>query len=173
MPICLNCPVAKKSTSTWTEAEIEDMASQLDLGVSIFVPKQGGEFEFLPREKDLLYAEEEVWGPALQPLKNAPDNYFQIDPPESFEQYRWMREFADTRPSSQDQDKLHDALSIKRPFAHFKEKVQVLGLIDAWHQFTKVKYVAHVRLSMQFPSPVSHPWVVGEDHFPVFNGEEE
>ena len=113
---------------TLTEAQINEIAEELECGSKCYVHKKTGELVFVPdtlRNPDI---DTDGWIEEIEKIEDNFFDYFEIEPPESRDSFRIMEEFTETLDDSNSlKNMLYEALSRGKPFRNFKNIIDNSG----------------------------------------------
>lgn len=88
-----------------------------------------GEFEALP---DGMYVEPDE---ELVEKIEGSDSYVRLPNQYDIHEYSIMERFAEEMPEEQKQTRLFRALRGRRPYRHFKDEINMLGIAEAYYSF--------------------------------------
>jgi hypothetical protein len=104
---------------------INDIADDLEMGLSCFVHKKNRTKISIPKEEQLDYLDDEdEWQKDIKHLKRNKKHYLEIENMASRESFIVMERFADDVLDIDIQYRLRKALQQKKPFQHFKLVVE-------------------------------------------------
>jgi hypothetical protein len=121
-----------------------EIADELDHTMVYYIHRETGELVFYPKD-DGYYMEDEEnpWQMDIQKVESDSKNYIEIEPMPSSRGFSVMEDFAYSVTDKEIQDLLLQALSGKKPFAHFNSYVHQLSenYKKAWFAFKNEKMV--------------------------------
>ncbi len=134
------------------DKQINEIAQQLDVGMTCYIHKQTGELHALPNRLELeMYGEPELWEAEFQAVEQSPDDYIQIEKPSSRESFEFMESFVDKVGDSRIQNKLIEALNKRKPFRNFRNVVDYYEPVrQAWFKHKMAEYEAYVRRTLRY-----------------------
>lgn len=107
--------------ATLTEEQIKEIAEMLDCGFRSFWHRNTGELIFVLDNDFDSFGEEDMVDEDLEKLNKNPDDYIEIDKPDSNSSFKFMENFAEQLEGN---DKLRSelfyALNKRKPFREFK-----------------------------------------------------
>ena len=113
---------------TLTEAQINEIAEELECGSKCYVHKKTKELVFVPdtlRNPDI---DTDGWIEEIEKIEDNFFDYFEIEPPKSRDSFRIMEEFTETLDDSNSlKNMLYEALSRGKPFRNFKNIIDNSG----------------------------------------------
>ncbi|TNE81477.1 MAG: hypothetical protein EP332_03550 [Bacteroidetes bacterium] len=127
-----------------SEAEIEKIASELDLGMICHYHRVTGELVCFP-DPDNEYVDAEMWKDEIKKVKNDAKNYHRFEPMNSTEAFRVMEHFAESLSDAPFASKLYKALANRRPFQGFKLLVDQSDYREQWFDFKRIAYLQFVK----------------------------
>ena len=129
---------------------INSIAQDLDCGLVCYVHKETGEFKSVV-DVDNPYADDiEPWKEDLDEIEANRDQYLLIEKMSSGDAFRVMVRFADSLQDEVMRNRLHDALSKRKPFSHFRYVVDNHEDIrQAWFKFKNARYEDWVRSHLE------------------------
>ncbi len=134
-----------------TEAQIKEIAEQLDMGMLAYFHKQTGELLFTPNTDQFPDIEEDLWREDLDKLEVNSTDYKEINAMTSTDSFRVMEDFVEQLKDATWQKKLNDALDKKKPFSQFKYTLQYSKPIqEQWYAFRDKRYIEWVQEQLSF-----------------------
>ena len=110
-----------------TEAQIDDIAQDLDCGMKCYIHKENGEIISIPDELRGLEPDEEFWGEDMKKIEDDYKDYIEVEGMNSTEAFRVMEDFANIMDSKELSVKLINALNRRKPFQNFKDEIDYSG----------------------------------------------
>ena len=109
------------SMASLTEEQIKEIAEMLDCGFRSYWHKHTGELLFILNNEDYTDFDEDLKDEDLEKLNNNPDDYFEIDKPDSNDSFKIMENFAYQLEGNDElKSELFKALNKRKPFREFK-----------------------------------------------------
>lgn len=127
-----------------TDAQIKDIAEELDMGMKCYYNIKTDTFEALPDFDNNIYAESEIWEDLIDKIETHFDDYVVFTPMSSTESYRVMQDFASEVGNKELQDRLFLALEKRKPFSNFKWE------IDNSREFRQKWFDYKLKRNMEF-----------------------
>ena len=112
-----------------------------------------GEFEAL---SDGMYVETDE---ELAEKIECSDDYVRLPNQYDIHEYRIMERFAEATPDGRKQARLFRVLRGRRPYRHFKDEINVLGLAEAYYAF---RYVAFGEIAREWCEDNGIPYQSGK-----------
>ncbi len=129
-----------------TEAQIEEIAGELECGLSCFYNLKTGEVKILPNLDSLVGEDEEFWEDDLKELDEHSADFFEFRGFKSYESYQLMVDFAEKINDTGLQNKLMTTLNKPKPFRNFKRQIDNSGEYrQQWFDFKKNCYIQWVK----------------------------
>ena len=129
-----------------TNEQIKEIASELDIGMNVYVNKVTKEIKSIINFDHHIYAEEELWEDEINEIEKNFDSYIQFEPMDSRQAFRVMEEFVETLDNSEIRKKLELGLSLSKPFRNFKDILEnYLDYRDEWFAFKEKEYIEYVK----------------------------
>ncbi len=129
-----------------TNEQIKEIASELDIGMNVYVNKVTKEIKSIINFDHHIYAEEELWEDEINEIEKNFDSYIQFEPMDSRQAFRVMEEFVETLDNSEIRKKLELGLSLSKPFRNFKDILEnYLEYRDKWFSFKEKEYIEYVK----------------------------
>ena len=126
--------------------QIKEIASELDIGMNVYVNKVTKEIKSLINFDHHIYAEEELWEDDINEIEKNFDSYIEFEPMDSRQAFRVMEEFVETLENSEIKNKLELGLSLSKPFRNFKDILEnYLEYREKWFSFKESKYIEFVK----------------------------
>ena len=129
-----------------TKLQVRQMTDEMEIGHTIFVNKDTGEFKAFFELDDLMEYmmsdEEDPWEEERQ-IVDSWEHSATIEKLSSHEGFRIMESFAD-EVDGKFRDKIINILNYRRPFAHFKDLVESSEYRQRWFDFRKRKYEEYI-----------------------------
>jgi hypothetical protein len=125
-----------------TNQQIEEIASDLDMGFRAFVHKTTGELLFFPDELRMnIEPDEDAFVEDRERYENNPDDYIEIEQMSSKQSFRVMEGFTEQVGDRVLQARLYDALEKNHPFRRFKDVIDREGdYRTSWFAYKNKKY---------------------------------
>ena len=124
---------------------LKEIAEYLDMGTLCFYNKTNGELESYPDELEYSRLEDE-WAEVTNKIEASPDNYLQIEKMSSREAFKIMEDFIDSIAHIPTHNKFIDAISRKKPFAHFNNLLHYYPeLRQQWFTYKLERYIEYVK----------------------------
>ncbi|MES2732795.1 MAG: UPF0158 family protein [Bacteroidota bacterium] len=108
---------------TLTDAQLRDIADQLDFGLKCYVHITTYEVAYFPDPLKHNSFDEEFWEDDIQKVNDNPKDYQEIEGMTSHDSFQVMERFADRVSTKDLKDRLHKALSRPKPFRHFNDVI--------------------------------------------------
>ncbi len=129
-----------------TNEQIKEIASELDIGMNVYVNKVTKEIKSIINFDHHIYAEEELWEDEINEIEKNFDSYIQFEPMDSRQAFRVMEEFVETLDNSEIRKKLELGLSLSKPFRNFKDILENYHEYrDKWFSFKEKEYIEYVK----------------------------
>ncbi len=129
-----------------TNEQIKEIASELDIGMNVYVNKVTKEIKSIINFDHHIYADEELWEDEINEIEKNFDSYIQFEPMDSRQAFRVMEEFVETLDNSEIRKKLELGLSLSKPFRNFKDILEnYLEYRDKWFSFKEKEYIEYVK----------------------------
>lgn len=123
---------------TITQAQLKEIAEELDMGMRCFFQMKTGEIETFPDFLNINFheADTEPWQETVDKVFENWDDYFEFEKITSDVSFEIMSDFADLVDNKKLQDKLYRALSKSKPFRNFKWEIDNAGKYrQQWFDF--------------------------------------
>jgi len=136
---------------------LEDVAEQLDEcmdGWEQFYNIETGEFEALA-DGTWVETDEE-----LAEKIDSSDAYVRLPNQYDLHEYRIMCDFAEATSDPRHQQKLFRALNGRKPYRHFKDEINYLGIADAYYAY---RFVAYCKIAAEWCEDNNIPYITRED----------
>lgn len=128
---------------------IDEIASELELGLDCYLHKDTGETIFIPSMDD-PYFEEEHWADDLDTIKKNKGYYHRLKKMNSDEEFDIMKNFANTVKDAALKEELLRVLSMKQPFQRFKSEIMTQAKVrDDWFKFKEQSYRTWVKKQVE------------------------
>lgn len=128
-----------------TEKQIEEIAEDLECGMTCFFNLKTGEIKSVHNTDDWL-TEEDPWAEDIAEIENNEDDYFKLDGLESNESFRIMADYAESVDNEKLKDNLIFALNGPKPFRNFKYQIDNSGVYrEKWFEYKKMRYIQYVK----------------------------
>ena len=123
--------------NTLTEDQIQEIAETFDMGMTCFWNKVTGELIFVPKQEYQDEMDMENFEEDMQKIEDDYENFLEIAPPSSSDQFQIMADFAEQLDENQLlQDQLISALNRHKPFQGFKHIIHNSGPYrEQWFAF--------------------------------------
>ncbi|MCX6328397.1 MAG: UPF0158 family protein [Bacteroidia bacterium] len=126
------------------EARINEIADQINCGFMCYIHRKTHDIIFIPAWDDYSSFEPDAWVKDRRKVDKDFDQYYLIEPPQSFESFKIMERFAESVDNIDLKNSLIQALSKRKPFSHFKEVIDFSG--DYRKRWFKFKYDSLVEM---------------------------
>jgi len=125
---------------------LKQITEELDTGMVCYYHKVTGELEVYPHELSNPGFDEEFWEDVMEKVSENRDDYIEFEPMSSSESFRVMESFISKIDDIRIHNKFIDAISRKRPFAHFKDTLDYYPeLREQWYVFKSEAYIQYVK----------------------------
>ncbi|HLO54628.1 MAG TPA: UPF0158 family protein [Saprospiraceae bacterium] len=135
-----------------SDDQIQEIAESFDMGLTCFWNKVTGELVFVPKREYEHLLEKDMFAEELEKIENNHENFIEIDPPSSSEQFQIMADFAeqlDERLLLRGQ--LITALNKSKQFQGFKHIIHNSGKYrEQWFAYQTEQLQKFVRDSFRF-----------------------
>jgi hypothetical protein len=129
---------------------IKRIADELDTGMVCYYHKITGELESYPDENRNPGFDEEFWVEVMDKVAENRDDYLEFEPMNSHESFRVMENFIGQIDHVPTHNKFIDAISRKRPFAHFRDMLNYYpDLLQQWYLFKDEAYIEYVKEQLE------------------------
>ena len=129
-----------------TDEQIKEIASELDLGMNVYVNKATKEIKSIIDFDQQIFADKELWEDDINEIESNFDSYLQFEPMNSNEGFRLMQEFVETIDDNEIKSKLELGLSLSKPFRNFKDILENYNEYRVkWFSFKETKYIEYVK----------------------------
>ncbi|MDB5201344.1 MAG: hypothetical protein JWQ27_753 [Ferruginibacter sp.] len=119
-----------------TPAQVKEIAEELGIGQCCYYHKEKGTLLFLPDFAAHMYEIDELYADDIAEVENNSGDYIVLEPPTSKESFRIMANFANSLPENLGlRNQLFYALDNRKPFSHFKNRVDDSDYREAWFAF--------------------------------------
>ncbi|RYY99181.1 MAG: hypothetical protein EOO11_05860 [Chitinophagaceae bacterium] len=136
----------KQSGMQANEQLLKEIASELELGLRVFVHRETWELISVPTEEDLDLGDPELWEGDLERLEAAAGDFILFEPMDSTEAFTVMEAFVGSVDDSGLKAQLESALRQSKPFARFYAIVNASGPYrDRWFAFKQHAALAWLR----------------------------
>jgi Uncharacterised protein family (UPF0158) len=135
-----------------SEDQIQEIAESFDMGLTCFWNKVTGELVFVPKQIHQYEIDMELFEEDMQKIENDYENFIEITPPSSSEQFQIMADFAEQLDENHLlRDQLISALNRHKPFQGFKHIIHNSGTYrDQWFAFQNEQLQKFVRDSFKY-----------------------
>jgi hypothetical protein len=125
-----------------TNQQIEEIASDLEMGFKVCVHKTTGELLSFPDEMRMDFdSDEDPFVEDREKYENNSDDYIRINPMDSTESFEVMESFTEQVSDKSLQARLYGALGRDRPFRRFKDVIDREGdYRTSWFAYKNKKY---------------------------------
>ncbi|WNJ19261.1 UPF0158 family protein [Pontibacter sp. G13] len=119
-----------------TEQLTKQLAEFLSAGNICYIHRQTGEVKYFPDTGgyDLADIDEEL-AEEFKEVEQEIDQYHELKPMPSRDSFKIMEGFAETLPGGELKSALEQALSNRKPFAHFKALIDHSPMRQEWFDF--------------------------------------
>lgn len=135
-----------------SDNQIQEIVESFDMGLTCFWNKVTGELVFVPKREYEHLLEKDMFAEEQEKIENNYENFIEIDPPSSSEQFQIMADFAeqlDERLLLRGQ--LITALNKSKPFQGSKHIIHNSGKYrEQWFAFQTEQLQKFVRDSFRF-----------------------
>jgi hypothetical protein len=115
---------------------LKTIAEELDMGMKCFLDKETSELVIFPEEEDLMEDEVSPWKEEIDKVETNPEKFIEFERMRSDESFRCMEWFIDDVENETAKEKLMNAITRKRPFAHFKDQLREFPeILEEWYKF--------------------------------------
>ncbi len=134
-----------------SDEQIQEIAESFDMGMTCFWNKVTGVLVFVPKQEHQYEIDMELFEEDMQKIENDYENFLEIAPPSSSDQFQIMADFAEQVDDNQLlQDQLISALNRHKPFQGFKHIIHNLGKYrEQWFAFQTEQLQKFVRDSFR------------------------
>jgi hypothetical protein len=134
-----------------TNQQIEEIASDLDMGFKVFIHKTMREILNFPDELRIdVDPDEDAFVEDREKYENNSDDYIEIEAMSSTESFEVMESFTQQVSDRILQAKLYDALSKNRPFRRFKDIIDDEGdYRENWFEYKNRKDIEWVNRQIE------------------------
>lgn len=137
---------------------LKKIAQYLDAGMLCFYNKINGELEYYPDELEYSGLEDE-WAEVTSKIEASPDDYLQIEKMTSREAFEAMENFIDGINHIPTHNKFIDAISRKKPFAHFNGILSYYpDLREQWFAYKLQNYIEFVKSKIESHNTLKQPF---------------
>jgi hypothetical protein len=106
------------------------------MGMKCFLDKETSELVIFPEEEDLMEDEVSPWKEEIDKVETNPEKFIEFERMRSDESFRCMEWFIDDVENETAKEKLMNAITRKRPFAHFKDQLREFPeILEEWYKF--------------------------------------
>lgn len=128
---------------------LKEIAEYLDTGMLCFYNKTNGELVTYPEGLEDSGLEDE-WTEETGKIEASPDDYLEIEKMSSHEAFEVMENFIDGINHIPTHNKFIDAISRKKPFAHFNDMLTYYpDLREQWFAFKLQNYIEFVKSQIE------------------------
>jgi hypothetical protein len=132
---------------------INEIVDNLEMGFTCYFNKDTSQLISIPDEVDIYLDEDddelydlEPWYEDAKIIRASPDSFIRVDKMPSNESFRIMEDFIETVNDENLQQKLLRAIQMRKPFAHFKEKIHHGGEErEHWFTFKRERMIEYVK----------------------------
>jgi hypothetical protein len=137
---------------------LKDIAEYLDTGMLCFYNKTSGELETYPEGLEDSGLEDE-WAEVTGKIEASPDNYLQIEKMNSVEAFEVMENFINGINHIPTHNKFVEAISRKKPFAHFNDMLSYYpDLREQWFAYKLQSYIEFVKAQVELSGTEKEPF---------------
>jgi hypothetical protein len=127
------------------------IAEMLDAGMVCFYHKTNHELEYYPDEFRDPGFDEEMWAETINKVKKNHRDYVRFEGMHSSEEFRVMESFISDIGHTPTHNKFIDAISRKKPFAHFNDLLlDYPELRKQWFVYKLERYIEFVKEQIEF-----------------------
>lgn len=127
-----------------SEKIINDIASELELGMFVFYNKRTQEVISHP-DMDSPYVEPELWQDVIDKVNNDLKNCIGFEPMDSPLEFKMMANFATTVQDESARNHIFSILENRKPFRNFNEYIHNSPYRQDWFDFKSESYRDYVR----------------------------
>jgi Uncharacterised protein family (UPF0158) len=129
-----------------TDAQIKDIAGELDCGMICYIHRKTLEIIIIP-DFDNMYGDTDGWEEDLEKIEGNEDDYLRIEKPDGRDSFEIMESFVDNLPDSVTAKKyLYIAINNKKPFAGFRNIIDSEGdMREQWFAHKEKCMMEYVR----------------------------
>ena len=138
-----------KNFNSVDEKLIDEIASELEIGMRCFIHKETHEFISFPSELDDEEDQKELWQDTIDRWEENSQAFLEIEPMTSHEAYEVMEAFAKSLAEGKIKEKLIDVLQRSKPFDGFKTIIDYEDLRDKWFEFQNQKQMEWVKRQLE------------------------
>ena len=129
-----------------TEKQIEEIADNLDCGMSCFYNLKTGELKTVLNFDSWIGADEEPWMEEYKEIDDNRADYFEFEGLESHDSFKIMVDFTEGVDDTRLRNNLIDALNRPKPFQNFKWQIDNSGVYrQQWFDFKKLRYIQWIK----------------------------
>jgi len=129
-----------------TEAQIDNIAQEVEIGMVCYIHKETGEMVSFPDEMRGNEPEEEFWGEDMAKVEENYDSYVRVEGMHSSDAYKVMERFAETVEDEALGRRLIRALNRRGPFQNFKYEIDESGEYrQKWFDFKSQETINWVK----------------------------
>jgi len=137
---------------------LKEIAEYLDTGMLCFYNKINGELETYPEALEDSGLEDE-WAEEIGKIEAAPDDYLGIEKMSSHEAFEVMENFINGINHIPTHNKFIDAISRKKPFAHFNNLLSYYpDLREQWFAYKLQSYIEFVKRQVELSNTEKEPF---------------
>jgi hypothetical protein len=137
-----------------TDKQIEEIASELELGMDCYIHKETCGLISVPNEMDHAeFYDAGLYKDELREIRKNKKSYILIEPLDTGESFKLMRDFTYTLDDEKMRDKLQLSLERPKPFAKFRYALESGSeYTNMWYEFKSKEYIKYVKLMLRFAS---------------------
>jgi hypothetical protein len=125
---------------------IKEIAEMLDVGMLCFYNKTTGELDFYPDKSQNPGSDMEAWDEVINKVDENYGDYIRFEPMYSSASFRMMEGFISNIDHIPTHNRFINAISRKRPFAHFKGLLlDYPELREQWFVYKQERYMEYVK----------------------------
>jgi len=137
---------------------LKEIAEYLDAGMLCFYNKTNGKLETYPEGLEDSGLEDD-WAEVTGKIEASPDDYLQIEKMNSVEAFEIMENFINSINHIPAHNKFIDAISHKKPFAHFNDMLPYYpDLREQWFAYKLQNYIEFVKNQVELNNTVKEPF---------------
>ena len=131
-----------------SEAQIKEIADELEMGMVCHYHVLEGEFVCIPDTDDPFF-DLEPWQESLDKIEEDEEHFVKIEKMDSRRSFQVMADFTDQLPDNRLRNKLHSILDRSKPFRNFKYEIDYSDYRQDWFDFRKNAYIDWVKKQLR------------------------
>ncbi len=133
-----------------TDKDIKEISEMIDSGFTCYVNLETFEYVLILESYDRFADEEDPWVEERRKVDEEWERFERIEKMPGYESFKIMEKFADMIPVNDKlKARLYNALSNKRPFAHFKNLIDYSDYREAWFAFKTQCVLEYVKEQLE------------------------